>query len=221
MRILENLYLYQWTDQRENNCNTVVVDGKVPLLIDPGHLRHVERLRSLIKADGLDPDSIRAVICTHAHPDHFESTLTFRKPGVRIGLAHEEEDFLEKVGRRMYMEHGLNMPDFRVDFYVGDGSLTIGKHEMQVLLTPGHSPGSICLYWPKERVLIAGDVVFMRGVGRVDLPGGDRNSLKQSIQRLSELPVELLLPGHGPAVQGREMVDHNYQFIKTAILPSL
>jgi hydroxyacylglutathione hydrolase len=87
-----------------------------------------------------------------------------------------------------------------------------------VLLTPGHSPGSVSIYWPRLKVLIAGDVVFSQGVGRTDLPGGDAKLLKASIDRLSKLPVDLLIPGHGTAIQGTERVRRNFEFIKRALL---
>jgi hydroxyacylglutathione hydrolase len=118
----------------------------------------------------------------------------------------------------MYLQQGTTMPEYRVDFYLKEGDLQLGKHEFQVLETPGHSPGSLCLYWPRHRVLISGDVVFMQSVGRVDLPGGDAPTLKKSIERLGELPVELLIPGHGSAIPGSQRVRSNFEFVKGAYL---
>jgi len=214
MKIGDQLYAYLWQDARENNCNSVFIDGQVPLLVDPGHLRRVNTLFGRIARDGIDPARIKAVICTHGHPDHIEGTLAFRDAGVKIGISQREERFVEDVGRPMYLQMGATMPDYRVDFYLEEGDLTIGRHELQVLMTPGHSPGSISLYWPRHKVLITGDVVFMQSVGRSDLPGGDPNILKESIERLSKLPVELLIPGHGPLVQGSARVRSNFDYVK-------
>jgi glyoxylase-like metal-dependent hydrolase (beta-lactamase superfamily II) len=61
-------------------------------------------------------------------------------------------------------------------------------------------------------------VVFAQGVGRVDLPGGDSKALRQSVERLEKLPAELLIPGHGPALQGEDRVRQNFKYIKTAFL---
>lgn len=218
MRVSDNLYVYLWTDQRENNCNSVVIDGKIPLLIDPGLQPRVQGLFSRMKDDGFDPERIRVVICTHAHPDHFEGTGAFHKSSVRMGLSRQEEKLVEEVGPSMYMQHGMTMPDYRVDFYLKDGTLNLGKLEFDILVTPGHSPGSICIYWPRYRVLISGDLVFMRGVGRTDLPGGDGPALKESLERLSRLPVELLIPGHGPALQGAEQVAENFRYVRNTFL---
>lgn len=214
MKVADNLYVYLWTDQRENNCNSVVIDGKVPLLIDPGHLPRVSGLLTRMEADGFDPERIRVVICTHAHPDHFEGTRAFQKSSVRIGISRQEEKLVEEIGPSMYMQQGLTMPEYRVDFYLQDGTLNLGKLEFEILLTPGHSPGGICIYWPRHRVLISGDLVFMGSIGRADLPGGDGPTLKASLERISRFPVELLIPGHGPALQGAEEIAENFRFVK-------
>jgi glyoxylase-like metal-dependent hydrolase (beta-lactamase superfamily II) len=218
MRVTEHLYVYLWSDQRENNCNSIVIDGKVPLLIDPGHAHRVNNLFDRMREDGFDPGKIKTVICTHAHPDHFEGTLVFQDRSVKIGMSREEERFVEETGKPMFLERGLNMPDFRVDYYLKDGDLTIGKHEFEVMLTPGHSPGSICIYWPRYRILFPGDVIFMQSIGRSDLPGGDETVLKQSIERLSKIPIELIIPGHGPAIQGAEQVAANFELIERTYL---
>ena len=81
-------------------------------------------------------------------------------------------------------------------------------------LAPGHSPGSLCVYWPKNKTLICGDVIFRGSIGRVDLPGGNGQQLKQSIEKLSRLKVDLILPGHGPAIQGGGNVQANFQMIR-------
>jgi glyoxylase-like metal-dependent hydrolase (beta-lactamase superfamily II) len=221
MKISDHIYLYLWDQPRENNCNSVLIDGKTPLLIDPGHLHRVPHLFERIRADGFDPEKIKAVICTHGHPDHFEGTLAFEKAPVKIGVSMREERYIEEVGRSVYMEQGMTMPDFRVDFHLREGTLNVGRHEFEVILTPGHSPGGLCLYWPRYRVLITGDTVFARGVGRTDLPGGNGEELSKSIDRLSKLRTEVLLPGHGPAIQGEKDVQANFAFVKQAFTRSL
>ncbi len=85
---------------------------------------------------------------------------------------------------------------------------------MQVIHTPGHSPGSVSLYWHEKKALFTGDVVFKQGVGRTDLPGGNGEILKESIKRLSHLDVEEMLPGHGEIVSGGELVKTNFQEIE-------
>jgi hydroxyacylglutathione hydrolase len=221
MQVSDNLYLYLWDDQRENNCNSVFIDGKVPVLIDPGHLQRVPDLFSRMKADGLDPNRIKVVLCTHFHPDHFEGTAAFKDSGVKIALARRDEQLLDEEGRRMFALPGVPVPDFRVDFYVREGDLIIGKTELQVLQTPGHSPGSVSFYWPRHKILIPGDVVFLQGVGRTDLPGGNAKILKESLERLSTLSVELLIPGHGQVIQGADRVRANFNYLKKLVMTML
>jgi hydroxyacylglutathione hydrolase len=217
MKVAENFYLYLWSDARENNCNSIFIDGKTPLLIDPGHLHRTNDLFRRMEADGLDPRTIQVVICTHGHPDHFEGTLAFAKAKVKIGISRREEQYIEEIGRPMYEKQGKQMPDYRVDFFLKEGELTLGKHQFEIIETPGHSPGGLCIYWPRYRVLFSGDTVFMQGVGRVDMPGGDPRALKESVLKLEKLLVELVVPGHGGAVQGAAQVRQNYVFIKQTL----
>ncbi|MCK4714993.1 MAG: MBL fold metallo-hydrolase, partial [Candidatus Aenigmarchaeota archaeon] len=70
----------------------------------------------------------------------------------------------------------------------------------EVMHTPGHTPGSICLYDRKSKTLITGDTIFSDGVGRTDMPGGNEEQLKESIDKLASLEVRRLLPGHGDAL---------------------
>ena len=214
MKVAEHLYVYLWNDPRENNCNTIFVDGKTPFLIDPGLLPRVQDLFSRMRADGADPGRIRLVISTHAHPDHFEGTLAFKDSAVKIAVSQQEEKYIEEMVRAGYAGQGGNLPDYRIDFYLKEGDLILGRHEFQIFLTPGHTPGGLSIYWPRHKVLISGDVVFMQSVGRSDFPGGDSQALKESVESLSRLSVELLVPGHGPAVQGAEKVRNNFEFVR-------
>jgi len=75
----------------------------------------------------------------------------------------------------------------------------------------GHTPGSICIYWPKHKVLFTGDLIFKDGLGRTDLSGGDGKLLKKSIQRMSDLDIEWILPGHGDIISGADEVKKNFE----------
>lgn len=220
MRVADNLYLYFWNDPRENNCNSVFIDGKTPLLIDPGHAHRLEELFSKMREDGANPESVEVIICTHSHPDHLEGVSKF-KNSVKIGLSLVEEKYLEETCRPAYAAQGNQFPDYRVDFYLRDGDLQVGKHEFEVLSTPGHTPGGLCLYWPRYKVLFSGDTVFSQSVGRTDLPGGDAKALITSIAKIAKLPLELIVPGHGPAVQGRAAVQKNFTYIMKAFASQL
>jgi len=218
MRVTEHLYVYLWSDQKENNCNSVFIDGKVPVMIDPGHLNHTAQLFGRMRADGADPARVQVVIATHGHPDHLEGASALGDDSVKLAMSREEEAYLEKTVGPVYKSRGMDMPSYKAGFYLKEGDLTLGKHEFQVLLTPGHTPGGLSLYWPRHKILISGDIVFFQGVGRSDMPGGDAGVLKKSVEKLAALSVELLIPGHGPAVQGAERVKGNFELIRRLYL---
>jgi glyoxylase-like metal-dependent hydrolase (beta-lactamase superfamily II) len=110
------------------------------------------------------------------------------------------------------METDLEM--FQPDFFVDEGDLTVGDISLEVFHTPGHSPGGITLYWPAEKALITGDLIFKDGLGRTDLPGGSGRQLKESIRRMGSLDSHWLLSGHGDVVSGVEAVKANFKRVE-------
>jgi len=114
---------------------------------------------------------------------------------------------------------GLDIPRIDINLVLQEGELIMGDETFQVLLVPGHSPGSIGLYWPRTGALFSGDVIFDQNVGRTDFPGGDGNLLKQSIIRLSKLDTEFLFPGHMGLVIGRERVKSNFEMVAQCVFP--
>lgn len=201
-----------------NNCNSYLVRGETLTLIDPGHIAYIDVLLKSISADGLNPDAIGLILNTHAHPDHYEATQYFvEKNKARVALHPAEEVYLEKIGELMYSFFGGKLPDVKPDIRLEEGELKVGKNgpiELKILHTPGHSPGSVSIYWPAMKALIPGDVIFFRGIGRTDLPGGDGKALKESIGRLAKLEIEYLLPGHMEIVKGAANVKSNFEYVK-------
>jgi len=240
MRLVENLYYYLWSGIG-NNCHSYlfssVLRGERPhVLVDPGHISNEIRVNCLgqlidsMAEDGFKPEDIGLIINTHSHPDHCQANRVLAERGkgrALITLSKIEDEYRRTAGSRMSSLLGVET-DFEPDFYLQEGELNLGRERkvsLQILLTPGHSPGSISIYWPKNKVLITGDVMFCGGIGRTDLPGGDGKALKQSIERLAELDVEYLLPGHsteqGDIIQGKEQVKQNFLLIKMNYFPLL
>lgn len=235
VRLADNLYCYIWQG-RGNNCNTCVfVDvlrGEHPhILIDPGHITNEFRepcFDSLVKTmeqDGVKVEDTGLIINTHTHPDHCEANeLVLQRSRAIVTLSKEEDEFRQTIGERLYTLFGAKVPQFSPLFYLKEGNLSLGtknKINLQVFQTPGHSPGSLCLYWQEHKVLVTGDVVFCGSIGRTDLPGGSLSQLKKSIDRLSELDVEYLVAGHstqfGAIVRGKQNVERNFQAVKLFI----
>jgi len=221
MKIAQNLYFYPWESYTQNNCNSIMITGKVKTLIDPGHQALFPNLARRLESDGINYKELDLVINTHSHPDHFEASASLANHGARIALHPDCEDYLKKMGPAFSQALGQKMPDYHVDLNLAEGELELGDNKLVVYHTPGHSPGSICLYWPDRKVLISGDLIFAQGVGRTDFPGGSGAKLKESIERMARLDIEVLLPGHGPAVSGADNIERNFQFIRMAYFSML
>ena len=214
MQLEENLFAYLWQNPYENNCNTFLIRGEVTTLIDPGHSKHVPNLVQQMEEDGISPEEINLIILTHCHPDHFEGLDAFMDRPIKIAMNREEERYLRENGKRLFEMMGQPMPEYHIDFYLKEGELHLGNELFHIYQTPGHSPGSLTIHWTERRVLFTGDLVFYGGIGRTDFLEGNSKLIKESIERMSRLDTEMLLPGHGEPVMGKEMVLQNFEFIR-------
>ena len=223
MHLTENLYGYVWQGMG-NNCNTYLFSGETLTLIDPGHIKNelrepcLEQLLDLMKKDGFRVEDVGLLILTHSHPDHCEAASAINEGRAKIA-AHRDEDGCSKmILEQMSHLFGLKPMEINPGTFLNDGDvLHLDGVNLNVLHTPGHSPDSISLYWEKGKVLITGDVIFSGSIGRTDFPGGNSSTLKQSIERLSMLDVEYLLPGHMDIISGKSNVQSNFAMVKRMV----
>jgi hydroxyacylglutathione hydrolase len=208
MRLNSDLYAFPWRAMTENNCNSYLIDGDFKILIDPGHQHLFAEVVSSLRSMDIQLEDIDLVVGSHGHPDHIEAFQSFTSLSTLITMGEVEFRYVQEKAAHVT---GF---DLRPDFLLTEGKVRAGTTELEVIGTPGHSPGSICLYWPRHKALFAGDVIFEQGVGRTDLPGGSGDLLKESIRRLSTLDIELLLPGHGNVIQGQEEVARNFSLVE-------
>lgn len=182
----------------QTNCYVVgCQETKEGAVIDPGG--HPQRILDEVKRLGLN---IKYVLDTHAHFDHTDANgVVVQATGASLALHPQDLPLLKNSGGAAFF--GLEadsspLPD--LELHDGD-ELEVGKLRFRVLHTPGHTPGHVCFYEPAEEVLFDGDVLFYRGIGRTDLPGGSWRQLMDSIQRvLFTLPEDTVVySGHGPA----------------------
>ena len=182
----------------QTNCYVVgCQETKEGAVIDPGG--HPQRILDEVKRLGLN---IKYVLDTHAHFDHTDANgVVVQATGASLALHPQDLPLLKNAGGAAFF--GLEAdPSPLPDLELHDGDeLEVGKLRFRVLHTPGHTPGHVCFYEPAEEVLFDGDVLFYRGIGRTDLPGGSWQQLMDSIQRvLFALPEDTVVySGHGPA----------------------
>ena len=190
------------------NCYIIADEAsKKAVVIDPGD--EPERIMDVINEGGL---KVEYIICTHGHFDHVGAVIDLkRETGARVVL-HKEDLSLYSSSKDAAFLWGFDAEDQPApDIYVKDGDIIkAGDLSFEVLYTPGHSTGGICLY--SGDIVVTGDTLFEGSVGRTDLPGGDMARLKKSFQRLMSLPEKTkVLPGHGPASSiGREKKENMF-----------
>jgi len=204
-----------------NNCNTYLIEGETRVLIDPGHLLLFDHVQKALADLGLSPADIGLVICTHAHPDHIEALQVFKQASVLVTIHEEEWQFIKTMESYLRASLGIGSDAITPDFLLREGDLSIRDLHFRVFHTPGHSPGSVSIYWPKQKALFTGDLVFKEGIGRTDLPGGNGVLLKESVERLRELEAEWVLSGHGEVIEGAARVRANFDQIERYWFPQI
>jgi hydroxyacylglutathione hydrolase len=216
MKLTNNLYFYP--EQGMFDCNTYVITGNPGIIIDPGSPMFLPGLLASLHKDNIDPESIGIITNTHLHGDHIGANQDFKKfSGARICIHPVQKELYNLVVVEMARSLGMPPMGFREDACLDSDKLSAGDMEFELIVSPGHSPESVCFYSREDKVLICGDVVFDQNTGRVDFPGGSADELKQSIERLSQLEIEYLLPGHMDIVTGAENVRRNFDFIRENI----
>lgn len=184
------------------NSYLIVNDDKECWAVDPGMYEadEVSQFKQYLSANNLQ---LKSIINTHTHIDHIFGVQAL-KEAYNVPFGIHEKDFPVlggAVGSAMLF--GFNFPKAPVpDFYITDGTpLMLGKDEIEVRFTPGHSPGSVSFYYPEGKWVLSGDVLFNGSIGRTDLPGGSFDTLISSIKgQLLSLPDDTTVySGHGPA----------------------
>ena len=186
------------------NCY-VVYDGDEAVIVDPGGAS--QEVLDFIDERNL---TVKAIVNTHGHADHIAGNAWFmEKTGAPLLIHIDEEAYLSSEELNLARLVRAEFPVVKADRLLKDGDfIPVGDGKLEVLHTPGHSPGGISLYAPG--FVISGDTLFQGSVGRWDLPNGDRDVLQESVLRLARLPLDTVVyPGHGDSTTIRAEIKCN------------
>jgi hydroxyacylglutathione hydrolase len=180
------------------NCS-ILGDEKTheAMVIDPGD--QIEGILEILRQEKL---TLKQIVITHAHIDHVGGAMKLKAATGAPILMNQNDYALLKILDMQATWVGMKSPgEVQIDESVSHGRvLKIGEIASHVIDTPGHTEGSICIYFPAEQKLIAGDTLFAGSIGRTDLPGGSMEKIMRSLHhQVLVLPDETeVTPGHGP-----------------------
>lgn len=190
----------------QTNCY-VVYDAEEAVVVDPGGISndlldflHQEKLK------------VVAIVNTHGHADHIMGNAwIIEKTEAPLAIHELDAAFLGDPMLHLGPQIGQDVNTVQAGRKLKDGDLIkVGAGTLEVVHTPGHTPGGIALYSSASAILLSGDTLFKSSVGRTDLPGSDKNALTESLQRLVKLPPETkVYPGHGPSTTIGEELNSN------------
>ncbi|MBK5133309.1 MBL fold metallo-hydrolase [Candidatus Bathyarchaeota archaeon] len=167
------------------NCYIVSDLEKEAIIIDPGIETHndLSKITNYIKENSLE---IKVIVNTHGHSDHISGNIIIQKKyNCPICIHEKDAPFLENL-----------IESSRLRRLIEGDILSFGKSNLEIISTPGHTPGGISLVG--EKVVFTGDTLFSKGIGRMDFPGGSKIDMKKSLKKIIALPEKYIVyPGHG------------------------
>ncbi len=191
MELFDGLHAIVWGSAFQDSSNAYIIQGEETILIDPGTFKSYTNLFGLMRSAGID--GVDFVLNTHMHRDHCESNIMFMRKGALVGFDERDRD----VSPYSYS------PDFKIGKCISSGRM-----EIEVIRTPGHSPGSLTFYIQEFEAAITGDLIFEGGIpGRSDIFGGNRKELLRSLEKIRNLEPSYLLPGHRRVMEGKKGIN--------------
>ena len=199
------------------DCNTYLIKDEKTMIVDVGLGKNLPSLVEAIKQDGIDPQEVDIITNTHFHLDHTWANRDFQeKFNARIEIAPIQKEYYDISVRQTARFFGIEPVEFQEDGFL-DATINLGSLTIEIISTPGHSPESVSFYCLQSKALVCGDLLFDRNTGRSDLPGGNGEQLKQSIEKVGGLEIDLLLPGHMGIITGNKKVKENFEFLRNHV----
>ncbi|MCD1296051.1 MBL fold metallo-hydrolase [Methanocella sp. CWC-04] len=176
------------------DSNAYLIDAKRKILVDAG-IDGKRVLKSL-------PQDLQLIVLTHCHYDHISAVPDIvAATGAKVAMHKDDIPLIRSKKLSASAMFGVGSPELKIDIPLNnDDTIDLGDCSLKVIHTPGHSPGSICLYDESTKELFTGDTVFEGGsFGRTDI-GGNPEHLINSLENLTKLDVSAFYPGHGNIV---------------------
>ncbi|MFH1588342.1 MAG: MBL fold metallo-hydrolase [Candidatus Diapherotrites archaeon] len=211
--------------------NSYLIKGKRTALIDSGDFSNAKQLISDLKSIDVFPEDIELILHTHGHADHFGADQFF--PKAEIQMSKEDAEFLEKgIDEFSFSNSFANGFAPKINKYLTENkliefgnpknqSINSGNpktnqcnFKLKIIPCPGHTIGGVSFFEENKKILFSGDTIFNGNIGRYDLMSSNAEELKKSIQKLSELSIEWLLPGHGEPLKGIKEIKKNFESVK-------
>ncbi|WP_025784368.1 MBL fold metallo-hydrolase [Sporosarcina sp. D27] len=197
------------------SANMVMIKDQFPTLIDSGFGSDVRETEQMIKRNGVSPEDLHLVVNTHYHSDHVGGNFHFQKNyGVQVAAHKWEADLINTCDTEACGAEWLDQPvePYRVDIKLSNNDeINTGSRILKVVHTPGHTLGHISLYEPEEEVLICGDLFHKNDLGWLNIFREGVSSIQRSLEsldRLSQLRIQLAYSGHGPLIDNPvEVID--------------
>lgn len=173
----------------------IVVSKNEAIVIDPGG----EPDKIIDKLNELNTN-LKYIVLTHCHSDHIAAVTDLQKvKGGEVLISEEDGKAVNNPIRNLAPFMGSKLEKIKVDRFLSEGDkIKLGNDEFEIIETPGHTKGGICIYSEKQKVLFSGDTIFKGTYGRTDLPSSSYQDMKNSIKKLMKLPDDInIYPGHG------------------------
>jgi glyoxylase-like metal-dependent hydrolase (beta-lactamase superfamily II) len=197
------------------NCSVIADENtREAMVIDPG-----DDIEDILAILGTNRLTVKQIVITHAHIDHVGGAMKLKKATGAPILLNQNDSALLKMLDVQAAWLGMAIPGpVQIDQSLANGDkVKSGSLSADVIHTPGHTEGSICLYFAPEKKLIAGDTLFAGSIGRTDLPGGSYKKIIESLhERVLALPDEtVVVPGHGELTTIGQERDSNPFLVKS------
>ena len=217
MKLTDSIFYYPESGMLD--ANTYIIKDHINFIVDVGSSQFLQNLIANMEKDGIKPPDINFIINTHLHLDHYMANEEFKKlSGARILVHPLQKKHYDTNVIKVSRTFGISPQEYKEDGLIDNTEFGKGRLKLEIIETPGHSSDGICVYSPVEKFLICGDLIFRENTGRVDLPGGNVEQLNKSIEIVSNLDVEYLLPGHNDIIKGVAAVKENFKFIRENVL---